>query len=87
MPRPENQNWKEYTGDSSQGKRSALVPLWGSKNEVVAPKCRTQNTFFGAVLEFVIKFAILVLNIKHQNGFFPEHLAPKSVLHLYLSCT
>ena len=52
----------------------ALVPLLGSKNEVVAPKCRTQNTFFGAVLEFVIKFAILVLNIKHQNGFFPEHL-------------
>ena len=58
------------------------MPLWGSKNEVVAPKWRTQNTFFGAVLEFVLKFAILVLNIKHQNGFFPEHLAPKSVLHL-----
>ena len=60
----------------------ALVPLWGSKNEVVAPKWRFQNTIFGAVLEFVLKFAILVLNIKHQNGFFPEHLAPKSVLHL-----
>ena len=46
---------------------------------------RTHN--FGAVLDFVIKFAILVLNIKHQNGLFPEHLAPKSFLHLYLSCT
>ena len=58
------------------------MPLWGSKNEVVAPKWRFQNTIFGAVLEFALKFAILVLNIKHQNGFFPEHLAPKSVLHL-----
>ena len=67
--------------------RQALVPLRGSKNEVVAPKCQTQNTFFGAVLEFVLKFGNLVLNIKHQNGFFPEHLAPKSVLHLYLFCT
>ena len=57
------------------------MPLWGSKNEVVAPKWRFQSTI-GAVLEFVIKFAILVLNIKHQNGFFLEHLAPKSVLHL-----
>ena len=54
---------------------------------VVAPKWRTQNTFFGAVLEFVLKFAILVLNIKHQNDFFPEHFAPKSVLRLYLFCT
>ena len=67
--------------------RQALVPLWGSKNEVVAPKCRTQNTFFGAVLEFVIKFAILVLNIKHQNDFFPEHFAPKSGLHLDIFST
>ena len=65
----------------------ALVPLWGSKNEVVAPKLRFQNTIFEAVLELVLKFAILVLSIKHQNGFFPEHLAPKSVLHLYLLCT
>ena len=58
----------------------ALVPLWGSKNEVVAPKLRFQNTIFEAVLELVLNFAILVLSIKHQNGFFPEHLAPKSVL-------
>ena len=58
----------------------ALVPLWGSKNEVVAPKLRFQNTIFEAVLELVLKFAILVLNHQHQNGFFPEHLAPKSVL-------
>ena len=65
----------------------ALVPLWGSKNEVVAPKLRFQNTIFEAVLELVLKFAILVLNHQHQNGFFPEHLAPKSVLHLYLLCT
>ena len=78
--RPEYQNGSEYTGDSSQGMSQALVPLWGSKNEVVAPKLRFQNTIFEAVLEFVIKFAILVLSIKHQNGFFPEHLAPKSVL-------
>ena len=56
--------------------------LWGSKNEVVAPEKRFQNTIFGAVLEFALKFAILVLNIMHQNGFFPEHLAPKSVLRL-----
>ena len=56
----------------------ALVPLWGSKNEVVAPKWRTQNTFFGAVLEFILKFAILVLNIKHKNGFFAEHFAIKA---------
>jgi len=54
----------------------------GSKIEVVAPKWRFQNTIFGAVLESLLKFAILVLIIKHQNGFFPEHLAPKSVLHL-----
>ena len=87
MPRPEYQNWKEYTEDSSQGISYPLAPLWGSKNEVVAPKWRFQNTIFGAVLEFVLKFAILVLNIKHQNGFFPEHLAPKSVLPLYLFCT
>ena len=60
------------------------MPLWGSKNEVVAPKLRFQNTIFEAVLEFVIKFAILVLSIKHQNGFFPEHLAPKSVLSKYV---
>ena len=65
----------------------ALVPLWGSKNEVVAPKLRFQNTIFEAVLELVLNFAILVLNHQHQNGFFPEHLAPKSVLHLYLLCT
>ena len=64
-----------------------LVPLWGSKNEVVAPKWRFQNTIFGAVLEFVIKFAILVLNIKHQNDFFPEHPAPKYVLHLDMFST
>jgi len=41
---------------------------------------------FGAALEFVLKFAILVLNIKPQNGFSPEHLAPKSVLHLDAFC-
>ena len=87
MIRPEYQNWKEYTGDSSQGMRQAAVPLWGSKNEVVAPKWRTQNRFFGPVLELVIKFAILVLNNQHQDGIFPEHLAPKSVLHLNLLCT
>ena len=58
------------------------MPLWGSKNEVVAPKLRFQNTIFEAVLELVLNFAILVLNHQHQNGFFPEHLAPKSVLHL-----
>ena len=45
----------------------------GPKNEVVAPKWRFQNTIFGAVLEFALKFAILVLNIMHQNGFFPKH--------------
>ena len=61
----------------------SLVPLWGSKNEVVAPKWRFQNTFLGAVLEFVLKFAILVLNIKHQNGFFAEHFAK----NLNLFCT
>ena len=87
MIRPEYQNCKAYTGGSSQGIRSPLVPLWGSKNEVVAPKWRFQNTIFGPVLEFVIKFAILVLNIKHQNDFFPEHLAPKSVLHLDMFST
>ena len=32
----------------------------GLKNEVVAPKWRFQNTIFGAVLEFVLKFAIQV---------------------------
>ena len=57
------------------------MPLWGSKNEVVAPKWRFQNTIFGAVLEFVLKFAILVLNIKHQIAFYQDTLlAPKSVL-------
>ena len=58
------------------------MPLWGSKNEVVAPKLRFQDTIFEAVLELVLNFAILVLSIKHQNGFFPEHLAPQSVLFL-----
>ena len=87
MIRPEYQNWKQYTGDPSQGIRYPLVPLWGSKNGVFAPKWRFQNTIFGAVLEFALKFAILVLNIMHQNGFFPEHLAPKSILLLYLFCT
>ena len=58
-----------------------------SKNEVVAPKLRFQNTIFEAVLELVLNFAILVLNHQHQNGFFPEHLAPKFVLPLYLFCT
>ena len=57
------------------------MPLWGSKNDVVAPKWRFQNTIFGAVLEFVLKFAILVLNIKHQNGFSQNTLLEhKSVL-------
>jgi len=42
----------------------------------------SSDHIFGSVLEFVLKFAILVLNIKHQNGFSPEHLAPKSFLHL-----
>ena len=51
------------------------MPLLGSENEVVAPKLRFQNTIFEAVLEFVIKFAILVLNIKYQNGFFPRTLS------------
>ena len=36
MLRPEYQKGKQYTGDSSQGIRYPLVPLWGSKNEVVA---------------------------------------------------
>ena len=59
------------------------MPQWGSKNEVVAPKWRTQNTFFGPVLELVIKFAILVLNISTKMAFSQNTLlAPKSVLHL-----
>ena len=49
--------------------KQAAVPLWGSKNEVVAPKWRTQNTFFGLVLELVLKFAILVLNISTKMAF------------------
>ena len=69
MLRPEYQKRKQYTGDSSQGIRYPLVPLWGSKNEVVAPKWRTQNIFFGLVLELVIKFAILVLNISTKMAF------------------
>ena len=47
MIRPEYQNGKEYTGDSSQGMRQALVPLWGSKNEGVAPLSRFENTILG----------------------------------------
>ena len=47
MIRPEYQNGKEYTGDSSQGMRQALVPLWGSKNEGVAPLWRFENTILG----------------------------------------
>ena len=47
MIRPEYQNGKEYTGDSSQGIRYPLVPLWGSKNEEVAPLWRFENTILG----------------------------------------
>ena len=47
MLRPDYQKGKQYTRDSSQGIRYPLVPLWGSKNEVVAPLCRFQNTIFG----------------------------------------
>ena len=73
----------------------SLVPLWGSKNEMVAPKWRTQNTFFEFALELVLKFAILVPNFstkmacsqdtlqRRLNLFFQNTLlAHKSVLHL-----
>ena len=35
----------------------------------VLDKWRTQNTFFGLVLELVLKFAILVLNISTKMAF------------------
>ena len=47
MIRPEYQNCKEYTGDSSEGMRQALESLWGSKNEGVAPLWRFKNTILG----------------------------------------
>ena len=47
---PEYQNWKEYTGDSSQGISYPLVPLWGSKNEVVSPKFHFRTQFLKSVL-------------------------------------
>ena len=50
MPRPENQKCKEQTGDSSQGVRYPLVPLLGSKNEVVAPIFRFRTDFLKSVL-------------------------------------
>ena len=49
MLRTEYQKRKQYTGDSSQGIRYPLVPLWGSKN-VVAPKWRFQNTILKCIL-------------------------------------
>ena len=48
--RPEYQNWKEYTGDSSQGMSQALVPLWGSENEVLAPIFRFRTDFLKSAL-------------------------------------
>jgi hypothetical protein len=51
MTRPENQKYKQYTGDSSQAIRYPVVPMWGSKNEVVAPKCRFITHFLKSVLE------------------------------------
>ena len=67
MLRPEYQKGKQYTGDSSQGIRYPLVPLWGSKNEVVAPKCRFQNTQFWSCSGLCYK-------VCHLGA---EHQAPK----------
>ena len=50
MLRPEYQKGKQYTGDSSQGMSQALVPLWGSENEVVAPIFRFRTDFLKSVL-------------------------------------
>ena len=47
MARLENKKSKDYTGDSSQGMNYPLVPLWGSKNEGVAPLWRFENTILG----------------------------------------
>ena len=83
MARPEIQKCKQYTGDSSQGMRYPLVPLWGSKIEVVAPKCR----FRTQILEMCSgekPFWCWFQEKQHLNGFLPEHScrAPKFVLHL-----
>ena len=42
---------------------------------VVAPKLCFQNTIFGAVLEFVLKFAILVDEHKAPKWLFPRPLS------------
>ena len=60
MIRPEYQNWNEYTGDSSKGMRYPLVPLWGSKIEVVAPKWHFRTlsqhlNLFGTLIPFCHK--------------------------------
>ena len=96
MPRPENQKCKEYAGDSSQGIRYPPVPLWGSKNEVVAPKWRFQNTIlkcdltkshFGA--DFLESAPILLLartftqKLCSGNGVkvqLPNFLSPREAL-------
>ena len=77
MPRPENQNWKEYTGYSSQGIRYPLVPLLGSKNEVVAPKWCFHNTSFES--ESKKPFWCLMFCTKMANCRINSRTAPKIV--------
>ena len=83
MARPEDQKCKQYMGDSSQGMRYPLVPLWGSKIEVVAPKCRFRTQILEMCSGKTPSWCWFQEK-QHLNGFLPEHFcrAPKFVLHL-----
>ena len=72
MFRPDYQKGKQYTGDSSQGIRYPLVPLWGSKNEGVAPLWRFKNTILGFLFWLKV-IQVLIPGKQHQHYFQPEH--------------
>ena len=44
---PENRKWKKYIRQSENANGSPLEPLWGSKNEEVAPLWSFENTILG----------------------------------------
>ena len=78
-PDLKTKKWKKYNGDSSEGIRLPLVPLWGWKNEVFVPKWGFQNTVFG----------LFGLVLSNRNAWlFPGTLCkgPKFDLHLCNSC-
>ena len=83
MLRPEYQKGKQYTGDSSQGIRLALVPLWGSKNEVVAPLCCFQNTIFGQM--FWLKVIKALISWNQHLYYFVCTFLPAAICNLSYS--